>query len=96
MDVMLSRDSMFSVTSARNSLIKLTSYGPRTIGSTANEVTAPEVILGLVRDAVKGASSKAKIEIEVQHPSGQFFNDFLGGINNVCSLNAFILLLRSH
>lgn len=78
-------DINFDVSKARENLIELTSFGAKMIGSEENEIIAPNMLLWLLHEIKKEAIPGIEIEIELQHVSGQFYESFLGGINNVYS-----------
>jgi hypothetical protein len=79
-------DLDFDVNKARNNLIELTSIGSKIIGSDENEIIAPNILLWQLHDIKRAAHPDyINIEIELQHVSGQFYESFLGGINNVYS-----------
>jgi hypothetical protein len=79
-------DLDFDVNKARNNLIELTSIGSKIIGSDENEIIAPNILLWQLNDIKRAAHPDyINIEIELQHVSGQFYESFLGGINNVYS-----------
>jgi hypothetical protein len=76
----------FNVKNARTSLEELTGFGPRVTGSTVNEVAIPQYLQQKLRDLGKSLPSGAKLEVERQNPSSNFYLDFLGGITNVSDL----------
>lgn len=73
----------FNVKNARTSLEELTAFGPRVTGSTVNEVTIPQYLQKKLRDLGNALPTGAKLEVERQNPSSNFYLDFLGGITNV-------------
>lgn len=76
--------TQFSEERARVHLHELLSLGPqRTVGSEANEVKAPEMILREVDRIQKQVGPKAKIETDRQYGSGSFSLDFLEGFTSV-------------
>ena len=78
-----SLENSFSVSTARANLKQLTSFGAKTIGSEANEVIAPNLLLKFISDIKLAAHPSALIEVETQHSSNQFFTPFLGGFSSV-------------
>ena len=77
--------SQFSEERARAHLHELLSLGPqRTVGSEANEVKAPEMILREVERIQKQVGpAGVKIETDRQYGSGSFSLDFLEGFTSV-------------
>lgn len=61
----------------------LVALGIRHVGNQANEVHAKNLIVSKVEEIRATASSKVEIEVSVQHPTGSFYIDFLGGINHI-------------
>lgn len=68
---------------ARSHMEDLTALGIRNVGSEANEIHAKNLIINSVESIRAQASDDVEIEISVQHPSGTFFIDFLGGITHI-------------
>eukprot|EP01083_Nonionella_stella_P066496 175140_1 len=81
---------VFSEARARKYLEKLVSFGPKTVGSNANEVEASRYILGEI-EKIKSElesfpSPNWELDVDLQHPSGAFHYDILkmvGGFTNV-------------
>lgn len=61
----------------------LTALGVRHVGNPANEIHAKNLIINKVESIREKASADVEIEISVQHPSGSFYIDFLGGITHI-------------
>eukprot|EP00946_MAST-07B_sp_MAST-7B-sp1_P000422 g422.t1 len=74
--------SEFSEERARQHLQRILSFGIRTVGSYANEVSTPQYIADFARQ-LRSPQSDKDIEVDVQHPSGSFSSWFLGGFTNV-------------
>ena len=73
----------FSARNARKHLEDIANLGIRHVGSPANEVHAKNLILRKVDEIRSTASDKVEIEVSVQHPSGSFHLDFLGGLTHI-------------
>ena len=73
----------FSAGNARKNLEAITDLGVRLAGTANNEIRAKNVILQAVEDIKAKASPEVNIEVSVQHPSGQFFLQFVGGVTHV-------------
>ena len=73
----------FSAGNARKNLEAITDLGVRLTGTENNEVRAKNVILQAVEDIKAKSSPEVNIEVSLQHPSGQFFLQFLGGLTHV-------------
>lgn len=78
-----SHPNQFHALRARAHMEDLVALGIRHVGSQANEVHAKNLIVDKVEEIHAGASGKVEIEVSVQHSSGSFYIDFLGGINHV-------------
>jgi len=76
-------ENRFNIENARGHLKALTDLGPRVAGSHTTEVLSPQLLIRLLKQIKENAPKNVLIEIDEQHPSGHFFIDFLGGINNV-------------
>lgn len=68
---------------ARNHLVKLTSMGPRPVGSKENEILAVQLLLDEIKTIIKQAESAHKVEWDLQRVSGAFSLQFLDGMTNV-------------
>nr|XP_018668331.1 endoplasmic reticulum metallopeptidase 1-like [Ciona intestinalis]XP_026691360.1 endoplasmic reticulum metallopeptidase 1-like [Ciona intestinalis] len=64
---------------ARIHLHELVSLGHRPAGSIANEIDAVNYILATVENIKQNAQPNVNIETSLQHPTGSFSIDFLGG-----------------
>lgn len=77
------RPNEFHALRARAHMEDLVALGIRHVGSPANEIHAKNLIINKVEAIRAGASDKVEIEISVQHPSGSFYLDFLGGLTHI-------------
>lgn len=77
------RPNQFHASKARSHLEDMTALGIRLVGGVANELHAKNLIVSKLEEMKSKASSAVELEISVQHPSGSFFVDFLGGITNI-------------
>jgi len=67
-----------------------------TTGSHANEKTCPEYIERAIREAASGSPREDQVDIEIQHVSGSFHLDFIGGFANAYEdVTNVIVRLRS-
>ena len=73
----------FILNNARTNLKELTSYGPRMTGSKMNEIIIPEYLISKLSQIKKSIPKHVKLDIFTQHPSSNFYLDFLGGMTNV-------------
>lgn len=74
----------------------ITNMGIRVVGSDANEKAAPEYIQTQIREAAKGSPRESQVDIEIQHVSGSFHLDFIGGFANAYEdVTNVIVRLRS-
>lgn len=76
----------FSVDNAKTYLKGLTDLGPRITGSHVTEIKTPAYLLEIMEKIKAGAPDNVIIELDEQHPTSNFYIDFLGGINNVSTL----------
>lgn len=72
----------FSPLRARAYLDNITSFGPRAVGSPANEVLTVKYLLEQVKAIEMESSNVHKISVDVQRPTGTFSIDFLGGFTS--------------
>ena len=73
----------FDAADAERVLLTLCAVGPRTVGSTANERHAVEILQReLVAVAEEASRHGAILEVERQQSSGAFYTDFLNGFTN--------------
>ena len=73
----------FDTADAERVLLTLCATGPRTVGSTANERHAVDILqreLEAVRE--EAAQHGATLEVERQQASGAFYTDFINGFTN--------------
>lgn len=75
--------NQFHALRARAHMEDLVALGIRHVGSEANEVHAKNLLIRKVEELRAGSSDKVEIELSVQHPTGSFYVDFLGGINHI-------------
>lgn len=75
--------NQFHALKARAHMEDITALGIRHVGSQANEFHAKNLIISKVEDIQASASKDVEIEISVQHPSGGFYVNFLGGITHI-------------
>ncbi|XP_027845862.2 endoplasmic reticulum metallopeptidase 1-like [Aphis gossypii] len=68
---------------ARNHLVKLTSMGPRPVGSKENEILAVQLLLDEIKIIIEQADPSHKVEWDLQRVSGAFSLQFLDGMTNV-------------
>ena len=78
-----STSNRFLEKNTREFLHKICSFGPRHIGSWANEVMVREDLLTRLRDIEAKARDVHKIEYQVQSPSGCFDLDFIGHFTKI-------------
>jgi hypothetical protein len=67
---------------SRDSLEHITSIGPRTTGSTENEILTVHYLLEQIKLIEIQSSSLHKISVDIQRPTGSFSIDFLGGFTS--------------
>ncbi|XP_073908028.1 endoplasmic reticulum metallopeptidase 1 isoform X5 [Castor canadensis] len=72
----------FDARRARDSLEHITSIGPRTTGSTENEILTVHYLLEQIKLIEIQSSSLHKISVDIQRPTGSFSIDFLGGFTS--------------
>ncbi|XP_038625855.1 endoplasmic reticulum metallopeptidase 1 [Tachyglossus aculeatus] len=72
----------FSALRAREYLEHITSIGPRTTGSPENEILTVNYLLEQIKLIEIESSRNHKISVDVQHPTGSFSIDFLGGFTS--------------
>ncbi|XP_078070220.1 endoplasmic reticulum metallopeptidase 1 [Mustelus asterias] len=71
----------FSAQTARNHLQHITDFGPRPVGSPANEVLTVNYLLKQIQK-IKENAVENSIAVDIQRPTGFFSIDFLGGFNS--------------
>lgn len=76
-------NNRFHALRARAHMEDIVSLGIRVVGSRANEVHAKEMLVSKLEALRALANERVELEISVQHPSGSFYIDFLGGINHL-------------
>ncbi|KAK5852058.1 hypothetical protein PBY51_023562 [Eleginops maclovinus] len=73
----------FNAVRARQHLEKITSVGPRPVGSHENEVLTVGYLLEQIENIrVETAAGPHKLTVDVQRPTGTFSIDFLGGFTS--------------
>ncbi|KAI9524573.1 Endoplasmic reticulum metallopeptidase 1 [Dissostichus eleginoides] len=73
----------FNSVRARQHLEKITSVGPRPVGSHENEVLTVGYLLEQIENIrVETAAGPHKVTVDVQRPTGTFSIDFLGGFTS--------------
>ncbi|XP_051002276.1 endoplasmic reticulum metallopeptidase 1 isoform X2 [Acomys russatus] len=72
----------FDARHARDYLEHITAIGPRTTGSTENEILTVQYLLEQIRLIEAQSSSLHSISVDVQRPTGSFSIDFLGGFTS--------------
>ncbi|XP_034060656.1 endoplasmic reticulum metallopeptidase 1 [Gymnodraco acuticeps] len=73
----------FNAVRARQHLEKITSVGPRPVGSHENEVLTVGYLLEQIENIrVETAAGPHKVTVDVQRPTGTFSIDFLGGFTS--------------
>ena len=75
--------NQFHAWRARAHMEDLVALGVRHVGNDANEIHAKNLLISKVKQIQDSASSNIEIEISVQHPSGSFHLNFLGGLNHI-------------
>ncbi|XP_059500511.1 endoplasmic reticulum metallopeptidase 1 isoform X2 [Stegostoma tigrinum] len=74
------RDS-FDAKAARKHLQHITAFGPRPVGSPANEILTVNYLLKQIQE-IKGKAVANNIVVDIQRPTGFFSIDFLGGFSS--------------
>ncbi|GLE05600.1 hypothetical protein PINS_up014632 [Pythium insidiosum] len=74
---------VFSEARSRAVLETIMSFGYRPVGSKANDVLTPEYLLSQINDIKANAAADARIEIDVQRPTGAFGLNFLEQFQNI-------------
>ncbi|GAB1302313.1 Endoplasmic reticulum metallopeptidase 1 [Apodemus speciosus] len=72
----------FDARQARDYLEHITAIGPRTTGSTENEILTVQYLLEQIRLIEAQSSSLHSISVDIQRPTGSFSIDFLGGFTS--------------
>ncbi|MEQ2239481.1 Endoplasmic reticulum metallopeptidase 1 [Ilyodon furcidens] len=73
----------FNAGRARQHLEKITSVGPRPVGSQENEVLTVNYLLEQIENIrVRTAAGPHRLTVDVQRPTGSFSIDFLGGFTS--------------
>ena len=75
--------NQFHTSKARSHLDGLTSLGVRQVGGAANEIHAKNFIISTLKQLKREANSAVELEISVQHPSGSYYVNFIGGVNAI-------------
>ena len=83
-----------SVARTRRALDGLTSIGARITGTHSNEVAARDFILNRLEAIKAEASVDVEVEIDVQHPCGEFHLEYLNSFSNVyCNITNIVARL---
>ncbi|CAH6777974.1 endoplasmic reticulum metallopeptidase 1 isoform X1 [Phodopus roborovskii] len=72
----------FDARQARDYLEHITAIGPRTTGSTENEILTVQYLLEQIKLIERQSSSIHRISVDIQRPTGSFSIDFLGGFTS--------------
>ncbi|KAM9307327.1 endoplasmic reticulum metallopeptidase 1 [Pholidichthys leucotaenia] len=73
----------FNALRARQHLEQITSVGPRPVGSQENEVLTVDYLLEQIENIrAETAAGPHQLTVDVQHPTGSFSIDFLGGFTS--------------
>uniref|UniRef100_A0A3P8T5B5 Endoplasmic reticulum metallopeptidase 1 n=1 Tax=Amphiprion percula TaxID=161767 RepID=A0A3P8T5B5_AMPPE len=73
----------FNAVRARQHLERITSVGPRPVGSQENEVLTVGYLLGQIENIrLETAAGPHQLTVDVQRPTGSFSIDFLGGFTS--------------
>eukprot|EP00127_Corallochytrium_limacisporum_P005337 Clim_evm13s203 gene=Clim_evmTU13s203 len=72
----------FNAHNTQRFLKGLADLGPKTTGSRANEVLAPNYIVSELEKLRSGVLLNKRLDIDVQKPTGVFWLDFLSGFTN--------------
>ncbi|KAM8827755.1 endoplasmic reticulum metallopeptidase 1 isoform 1-T1 [Spinachia spinachia] len=73
----------FNAVRARRHLEEITSVGPRPVGSPENEVLTVDYLLEQIENIrAAAAAGPHQLAVDVQHPTGTFSIDFLGGFTS--------------
>ena len=75
--------NQFSALNARRHLKAITSLGVRHAGSIINDIHTKDLLLSIIDKIKASASPSVTIETSVQHPSGHFYLEFLGGLTHI-------------
>uniref|UniRef100_Q3UVK0-2 Isoform 2 of Endoplasmic reticulum metallopeptidase 1 n=1 Tax=Mus musculus TaxID=10090 RepID=Q3UVK0-2 len=72
----------FDARQARDYLEHITAIGPRTTGSTENEILTVQYLLEQIKLIEAQSNSLHSISVDIQRPTGSFSIDFLGGFTS--------------
>ncbi|XP_028619895.1 endoplasmic reticulum metallopeptidase 1 [Grammomys surdaster] len=72
----------FDAHQARDYLEHITAIGPRTTGSTENEILTVQYLLEQIKLIEAQSHSRHSISVDIQRPTGSFSIDFLGGFTS--------------
>lgn len=73
----------FSAEHARRTLEELTAFGPRVTGSRTTEIDVPSYLKQKLMQLRSDMPDGVLLDVSDQHPSSNFYLDFLGGMTNV-------------
>uniref|UniRef100_A0A671QTV8 Endoplasmic reticulum metallopeptidase 1 n=1 Tax=Sinocyclocheilus anshuiensis TaxID=1608454 RepID=A0A671QTV8_9TELE len=81
--LIISSPGLFNALRARKHLERITSVGPRTVGSPENEITTVNYLLDQIEQIrTESKTGPHSITVDVQRPTGSFSIDFLGGFTS--------------
>ncbi|XP_043090301.1 endoplasmic reticulum metallopeptidase 1 isoform X3 [Puntigrus tetrazona] len=81
--LIISSPGLFNAPRARKHLERITSVGPRTVGSPENEITTVNYLLEQIEQIrSESRTGPHSITVDVQRPTGSFSIDFLGGFTS--------------
>uniref|UniRef100_A0A9J7ZUH9 Endoplasmic reticulum metallopeptidase 1 n=1 Tax=Cyprinus carpio carpio TaxID=630221 RepID=A0A9J7ZUH9_CYPCA len=81
--LVISSPGLFNALRARKHLERITSFGPRTVGSPENEITTVNYLLDQIEQIrTESQTGPHSISVDVQRPTGSFSIDFLGGFTS--------------
>lgn len=93
----LNNPGRFIAERARNYLVNLTSFGPRTVGSYENEVLAVKYLIKEINLIQNYAKSVHKLSVDIQKPTGTFPLLFLDGMTSFYrNVQNVVVKLSSH
>uniref|UniRef100_A0A673GY95 Endoplasmic reticulum metallopeptidase 1 n=1 Tax=Sinocyclocheilus rhinocerous TaxID=307959 RepID=A0A673GY95_9TELE len=81
--LIISSPGLFNALRARKHLERITSVGPRTVGSPENEIMTVNYLLDQIEQIrTESQTGPHSITVDVQRPTGSFSIDFLGGFTS--------------
>jgi hypothetical protein len=86
-------DSLYALSGTRKHLERITSVGPRPVGSRENEVLTVNFLLEQIEHIKTiSASGPNSVTVDVQRPTGSY--KFLGGITSYCKVSNIAVRLE--